>query len=340
MVQIKLTQIFDDFLIESNNSILKVPSNKILVDAIINRYPITFYYSGPRKPKKKSVKAGTRVKAEAVALGVQKNSGNLILRAYIDSPSVSKRGTPTKVGKVKSNYGWRTFLVSRMSRVNVLKNERFDTIREKYSPGNDRSMSITYVSTDFTQKPPKPVIGSPKKTKSSKEKTKVEPSVIEPKKPLTVKTKAKNVDDELRTYDNDLQNIEKEIQQALSDYKINKGTEDEAKYIKVLKDLNLRKNDLINQIANTIDNIGSDLTQDDKLKVKDFNRVVSDKKKKLDIIVPTPSSKPSKLPEPEKKENAIDNNLPQPNKKEKPDITPPSNVNEEFIYRVKKLILY
>ena len=102
---------FEEIIEEQNDSaLLKTSKNKPLVDAIVNRHPITFYYSGPRKPKKKSVKAGYRVKAEPVALGAHKSTGNLIVRAYIDDPSASKRGTPSKVGKEKANYGWRTFL--------------------------------------------------------------------------------------------------------------------------------------------------------------------------------------------------------------------------------------
>ena len=154
----------EEIIEEQNQGLLKTTKNKPLVDAIVNRHPITFYYSGPRKPKKKSVKAGYRVKAEPVALGAHKTTGNLLVRAYIDDPSVSKRGTPGKVGKEKSNYGWRTFLASRMSNVQVVKDETFNTIREKYNGGgDDKSMSVTYVSTDFSQTPPKPKIGDTKK---------------------------------------------------------------------------------------------------------------------------------------------------------------------------------
>ena len=59
----------EEIIEEQNQGLLKTTKNKPLVDAIVNRHPITFYYSGPRKPKKKSVKAGYRVKAEPVALG-------------------------------------------------------------------------------------------------------------------------------------------------------------------------------------------------------------------------------------------------------------------------------
>ena len=125
------------FKILEEQNILKTTKTKPIVDAIKNRKKIDFYYSGPRKPKKKSVKAGYRVKAEPVAMGSHKTTGNLLVRAYIDDPSASKRGTPGRVGKEKSNYGWRTFLASRMSRVEVLKDETFDTPREKFNGGGD-----------------------------------------------------------------------------------------------------------------------------------------------------------------------------------------------------------
>jgi len=42
----------EEIIEEQNEGILKTTKNKPLVDAIVNRHPITFYYSGPRKPKK------------------------------------------------------------------------------------------------------------------------------------------------------------------------------------------------------------------------------------------------------------------------------------------------
>ena len=44
------------FDIIEEQSILKTTKTKPIVDAIKNRKKITFYYSGPRKPKKDSVK--------------------------------------------------------------------------------------------------------------------------------------------------------------------------------------------------------------------------------------------------------------------------------------------
>ena len=78
------------FEILEEQSILNTTRTKPIVDAIKNRKKITFYYSGPRKPKKDSVKPGYRVKAEAVALGLSKR-GNLVMRAYVQPPSTSKK---------------------------------------------------------------------------------------------------------------------------------------------------------------------------------------------------------------------------------------------------------
>lgn len=126
--------------------ILKTTQSKPIVNAIKNRNPVSFYYSGPRKPKKNSVKAGKRVRAEIVAMGLSKR-GSLIVRAYIQPPSVSKKGYD------KTN--WRTFMVSRMSRIEVLNNETFDIQRPQYQQGDDKSMTVTYVTSDWTNKPPK-----------------------------------------------------------------------------------------------------------------------------------------------------------------------------------------
>jgi hypothetical protein len=134
---------------------------KPLVDAIKNRNPVTFYYSGPTKPEKDSVKRGVRIRAEVVAMGLSKG-GNVIVRAYIQPPSVSKKGY--------SKTNWRTFRVDRMSNINVLTNETFDTKRPGYKEGsesNNGPMVTTYVTSDWsktpevkpkeTPPPPKPV---------------------------------------------------------------------------------------------------------------------------------------------------------------------------------------
>lgn len=120
---------------------------KPLVDAIKNRNPVTFYYSGPTKPDKISVKRGVRVRAEVVAMGLSKK-GNVIVRAYVQPPSVSKKGYD------KTN--WRTFIVDRMSNISVLTDETFDNKRPGYKEGSESSkgpMVTTYVTADWTKTP-------------------------------------------------------------------------------------------------------------------------------------------------------------------------------------------
>ncbi len=329
----------NDIIEEQNDPILKTSKNKPLVDAIVNRHPITFYYAGPRKPKKKSVKAGYRVKAEAVALGANKHTGNLVLRAYIDDPSASKRGTPAKVGKEKSNYGWRTFLVTRMSNIQIIKNETFNVIRDKYNGGeDDKSMSKTYVKTDFTTTPPKPKIGD---TKKPEKKPSLEPGKP---KPATITKQARNVDAELRKFDTDLESIEKDIKSTLDAYKQVKGTEEEKKHIEQLKTLNKQKDELLGKIADTITNIGADVKPEDKTKINNFTRRVSSKKKDPETLIPTPTEKPSKKPNQKDQEpETTDKKLPEVPKKEKPTKDPDENrydLNESYVNRVKKLISY
>ena len=130
------------FKILEEQNILKTTKTKPIVDAIKNRKKIDFYYSGPRKGRD-SVKSGKRESAELVAIGLSKK-GNLIVRAYVDTPSVSKKGFE------KTN--WRTFMVSRMSDVKI-SDEKFDQKRPDYEEGADMSMSVTYVTSDWTNKP-------------------------------------------------------------------------------------------------------------------------------------------------------------------------------------------
>jgi hypothetical protein len=145
------------FDIIEEQSILKTTKTKPIVDAIKNRKKITFYYSGPRKPKKDSVKPGYRVKAEVVALGLSKK-GNLVMRAYVQPPSTSKKGF--------AKHGWRTFMLSRMSGTNVT-DEIFNDKRPGYKEGDDNGLSVTYVTTDWTKQP--------KTKKVEKPQPKVEP---------------------------------------------------------------------------------------------------------------------------------------------------------------------
>ena len=161
---------------------LKTTRTKPIVDAIKNRKKITFYYSGPRKPKKNSVKAGYRVKAEVVALGLSKK-GNLVMRAYVQPPSVSKKGF--------AEHGWRTFMLSRMSGTEIT-DEVFNEKRPGYKEGDDNGLSVTYVTTDWTKKPEvkKPRIIKPK-TQTEPEVTSTEPQITptEPEvKPTEPKT--------------------------------------------------------------------------------------------------------------------------------------------------------
>jgi hypothetical protein len=184
------------FEILEEQSVLKTTRTKPIVDAIKNRKKITFYYSGPRKPKKDSVKAGYRVKAEAVALGLSKK-GNLVMRAYVQPPSTSKKGF--------EKHGWRTFMLSRMSGTNVT-DEIFNEKRPGYKEGDDNGLSVTYVTTDWTKQPktkkvekPQPKV-EPKTTvkppiekpdvKDEKPKPEVKPTELPQPKPEVKPTKA------------------------------------------------------------------------------------------------------------------------------------------------------
>jgi hypothetical protein len=168
-------------IIEEQN-ILKTSKTKPIVDSIKNRNKISFFYTGPRKPAKDSVKPGKRIDAEAVALGLSKR-GNLVVRAYVQPPSVSKKGF--------DKTGWRTFMVSRMSDLRV-SDETFNQKRPDYKEGDDRSMSVTYVTTDWTNKPevkkprivkPKPIV--PSATATTQPTPSVEPTTTTPEEPKT-----------------------------------------------------------------------------------------------------------------------------------------------------------
>ena len=126
---------------------LKGRKTKPLVNAITNRNPITFYYSGPKENGKEGVKAGTRVRGEAVAMGLSKG-GNVIVRVFVQPPSVSKKGF--------ARGNWRTFRVDRMSNIQVLSDETFDKMRPGYKEGDESSsgpMVTTYVTADWDKKP-------------------------------------------------------------------------------------------------------------------------------------------------------------------------------------------
>jgi hypothetical protein len=168
------------FKILEEQNILRTSKTKPIVDAIKNRNKISFFYSGPKKPAKDSVKQGNRIDAEAVALGLSKR-GNLVVRAYVQPPSVSKKGF--------DKTGWRTFMVSRMGNLKV-SDEKFDQKRPDYKEGDDNSMTVTYVTTDWTSKPEvkKPRIIKPSTTKPTAPTTKptpTEPEVTTPQEPKT-----------------------------------------------------------------------------------------------------------------------------------------------------------
>lgn len=129
-------------------NISKGRKTKPLTNAIIKRHPITFYYSDNETEKDPTdrVKPGTRIRSEVVALGLSKK-GNVIVRGYVESPSVSKKGF--------NESGWRTFRVDRMSNIKILEDETFEERREQYKDGDESKagpMEVTYVTTDWNNK--------------------------------------------------------------------------------------------------------------------------------------------------------------------------------------------
>ena len=332
-----LNEFFTDILEEQNDTVLKTTKNKPLVDAITNRHPITFYYSGPRKPKKNSVKAGYRVRAEAVALGLNKK-GNLVVRAWIDNPSKSKRGTPSNVGNEKANYGWRTFLVTRMNSVQVLKNETFDVPREKFNGGgDDRSMSVTYVTTDFSKKPKQPKVKLEPKTAAPK----VEPT--KPTKKPGVTKVTRNFDKEMAAAQNDLAKVVSDMKATNEKYKQVKDTPEAEPLLSTLKDLTAKKKDLtikIDDLVNQIAQSGVNMKDVNVQKFLSANRAI---KNEPEINIPEPAKKPTKKPN-EPNQSVNKNKLPEPKKTEKPNKSPEDDnrydLSESFVHRVKKLISY
>jgi hypothetical protein len=320
----KLKKIIEEQVTPGNEKALalKTSKSKPLVDAIVNRHPITFYYSGPRKPKKNSVKAGYRIKAEAVALGLNKK-GNLVIRAFIDDPSKSKRGTPGQVGMDKSNFGWRTFLVTRMSGVQVLTTETFDTPRAKYKAGNDDSMSVTYVVTDFDKKPETPK----KKTQTKPEKiekpslVKPEPVNIKPSKTPTrpqITKQTRNFDQEITNVQNDLASVVADMKTNNEKYQALKNDPIEAKkYIDILKDLTAKKKDLEKKSDDLVDQLSKSSVSVDNVKAQKFMSANAAREKEPEMGLPEipKIEKPTKTPEDD-----------------------PENLNEGFLKRIKQLM--
>ena len=137
-----------------------------IANAVKKRNPVSFFYNGPRN----TVQAGKRVKAELVALGLSKK-GNMVVRAWVDQPSKSKTGFQ------KGN--WRTFMVGRMNQVEIYDEETFDQKREGYKEGDDKSMSVTYVTSDWSSTP-EPQTQEPVQREPQIQEPEVEPIQREP----------------------------------------------------------------------------------------------------------------------------------------------------------------
>ena len=151
---------------------------KVIADAIKNRRKISFYYNGPSRPSKVSVRPGRRILVEPTALGLTEK-GNLAFKGYVKPPSVTKTGF--------EKHNWRTFLLNRLHRLE-LTDDTFDEPQPGYKPGEDLSFSKTYLSVDFGKKsrinkydqPIYPRLGR-KPIDRTKEPTKPEVEPIEPK---------------------------------------------------------------------------------------------------------------------------------------------------------------
>lgn len=114
---------------------------KVITDAIKNRRKISFYYNGPTRPRKDSVKPGRRILVEPTTLGLTKK-GNLAFKGFVQPPSVTKTGF--------AKHGWRTFLLNRIHRLE-LTDDTFER-RPDYKDGEDSSFSKIMVTPDFSKK--------------------------------------------------------------------------------------------------------------------------------------------------------------------------------------------
>lgn len=173
------------------------PSNSktaIITNAIKDKKPLTFFYTGPRSPKKDSVKPGYRIKGESVALGLSKR-GNLIVRMFVKPPSASKRGF--------KKHGWRTFIVDRMSQLKLHDDETFELNRPLYKEGDDNSMTVTYVKSDNNISEPKPT-------------TQVKPTPVNQTEPTpTQQVEPQPTTDNQPSTDNQPKEIDKEVDNNL-----------------------------------------------------------------------------------------------------------------------------
>jgi len=162
---------------------------RTIINAMNNRNPITFYYSGPQKPPKDRVLNGVRIRAEVVAYGLSKK-GNEIVRAYIGPPSTTLRGY--------NKTHWRTFRIDRMSSIRTLTDETFDKRNDgQYKEGSENSngpMVTTYSTIKWDKTPEikpieKPIITTKKPIPTKK------PTPIEKPEPLKVPEKPEDVSD-------------------------------------------------------------------------------------------------------------------------------------------------
>lgn len=215
---------------------------KPIINAIKNRNPITFYYSGPYKPRKISVKRGNRYDVEVVAIGLTKK-GKLAIRGWVQPPSTSKKGF--------AEHGWRTFLVSRMSNMTVNESEVWNERRPNYKEGDDRSFSITYASVDWNKIPKPKVVKTTQPTqqtpaiKTATKQTEPKDKLPQPK-PETKPNKAPETKPELNPQVNN-EPINAELPQPKPEEKPPLNPEDEEteklnENIKRIKDLILLLN--------------------------------------------------------------------------------------------------
>jgi len=174
---IKFKNILSQILLEAPNGSI----NKRLKDAIINRNPVSFYYNGP----KGEVLPGRRVRAELVAMGLTKK-GNTVVRGWVQPPSVSKKGFNNS-NQNTPEYGWRLFIISRMSGINIYEDETFNQKRPGYNENGDKSLTSIEVKSNWGTLPtpkkeePKPTVTptiEPQKTELPQPKPKQKPTTL------------------------------------------------------------------------------------------------------------------------------------------------------------------
>ena len=174
---IKFKNILSQILLEAPSGSI----NKRLKDAIINRHPVSFYYNGP----KGEVLPGRRVRAELVAMGLTKK-GNTVVRGWVQPPSVSKKGFNNS-NQNTPEYGWRLFIISRMSGINIYEDETFNQKRPGYNENGDKSLTSIEVKSNWGTLPipkkeePKPTVTptiEPQKTELPQPKPKQKPTTL------------------------------------------------------------------------------------------------------------------------------------------------------------------